>query len=78
MLTWAPMDPTTAAFTILAEVDDLAEASEQLENVEQRLSEGRTRDRHRMAPRGPRNFEMKWAGPDGVVLDVSHTGWDIG
>jgi hypothetical protein len=31
-----------------------------------------------MGPRGPRNFEMKWAGPDGVVLDVSHTGWDIG
>jgi hypothetical protein len=30
-----------------------------------------------MGPRGPRNFEMKWAGPDGVVLDVSHTGWDI-
>jgi hypothetical protein len=31
-----------------------------------------------MAPHGPRNFEMKWAGSDGVVLDVSHTGWDIG
>ena len=22
------------------------------------------------------NFEMKWAGPDGVVIDVSHTGWE--
>jgi hypothetical protein len=29
-----------------------------------------------MAPGSHRNFEMKWAGPDGVVLDVSHTGWD--
>src|SRR5918996_1027377 len=28
-----------------------------------------------MGPRGPRNFEMKWAGPDGVVIDISHTGW---
>ncbi len=27
---------------------------------------------------GHRNFEMKWAGPDGVVIDISHTGWDIG
>jgi len=22
------------------------------------------------------NFEQKWAGPDGVVIDVSHTGWE--
>ena len=21
---------------------------------------------------------MKWAGPDGVVVDISHTGWDNG
>src|SRR5579875_2530552 len=25
---------------------------------------------------GTRNFEMKWAGPDGVVIDISHTGWE--
>ena len=29
-----------------------------------------------MASGSHRNFEMKWAGPDGVVLDISHTGWD--
>ena len=29
-----------------------------------------------MAAGGHANFEMKWAGPDGVVLDISHTGWD--
>lgn len=23
----------------------------------------------------PRNYEVKWAGPDGVVLDVSESGW---
>ena len=22
------------------------------------------------------NFEQKWSGPDGVVFDVSHTGWE--
>jgi hypothetical protein len=31
-----------------------------------------------MAPGAHRNFEMKWAGPDGVVIDISHTGWDTG
>jgi hypothetical protein len=25
----------------------------------------------------PRNFEVKWAGPDGVVIDVSKSGWAI-
>jgi hypothetical protein len=29
-----------------------------------------------MAPGRHRNFEMKWAGPDEVVFDISHTGWD--
>ena len=23
----------------------------------------------------PRNYEMKWSGPNDVVIDVSHTGW---
>jgi hypothetical protein len=26
---------------------------------------------------GRRNVEMKWAGPDEVVFDISHTGWDV-
>src|SRR6266851_2518721 len=29
-----------------------------------------------MAAGGHANFEMKWAGPDGVVIDISHTGWE--
>ena len=28
-----------------------------------------------IAPGSPRNFEMKWSGPDDVVIDISHTGW---
>jgi catechol 2,3-dioxygenase-like lactoylglutathione lyase family enzyme len=60
------------------EVDDLEEAAEKIEKVHgQRLSQKDGLDTA-MAPRGPRNVEVKWAGPDGVVLDVSHTGWDIG
>lgn len=60
------------------EVDDLDAACEQLTKAQgQRLSQKDGLD-HAMAPRGPRNFEMKWAGPDGVVMDISHTGWDIG
>jgi len=58
------------------EVDDLAEASERLDaaqgtrltqkqGIETPLPEGRHR-----------NFEMKWTGPDAVVFDISHTGWD--
>jgi catechol 2,3-dioxygenase-like lactoylglutathione lyase family enzyme len=60
------------------EVDDLDTACEQLTKAHgERLSQKDGLDRA-MAPRGPRNFEMKWAGPDGVVMDISHTGWDIG
>ena len=28
------------------------------------------------SPGRPYHFEMKWAGPDGMILDISHTGWD--
>ena len=60
------------------EVEDLNDACANLEKVQgQRLSQKEGLD-SAMGPRGPRNFEMKWAGPDGVVMDISHTGWDIG
>ena len=32
--------------------------------------------RDTMAAGGHANFEMKWSGPDGVVIDISHTGWE--
>ena len=55
-------------------VDDLDDACEKLDGVKgEQLN---SRDAlETMSPTGPRNFEMKWAGPDGVVLDISHTGW---
>ena len=55
-------------------VDDLDTASEKLEKVHGRpisTREGLTT----MAPGSPRNFEMKWSGPDDVVIDISQTGW---
>jgi catechol-2,3-dioxygenase len=57
------------------QVDDLDTACEQLEGVNGQPLNSREGLDHSMAATGPRNFEMKWAGPDGVILDISHTGW---
>ena len=54
----------------------LDEAAAKLERAEgQRLEEKAGLDME-MAAGDHRNFEMKWAGPDGVVIDISHTGWE--
>ena len=58
------------------EVDDLDEASRKLEAAHgQRLT---AKDESDAAMRDGvhANFEMKWSGPDGVVMDISHTGWE--
>jgi catechol 2,3-dioxygenase-like lactoylglutathione lyase family enzyme len=56
------------------EVEDLDEAVDKLERAEARqLTEKGAPD---VAMGGTRNFEMKWSGPDGVVIDISHTGWE--
>jgi len=58
------------------EVDNLDEAGEKI-----RAAQGHalgTREDALATPMIPgeyRNFEMKWAGPDDVVIDISHTGW---
>ncbi len=58
------------------EVEDLDEACAKLQMAQgKRLTEKDQLDRA-MAAGQTRNFEMKWAGPDGVVIDISHTGWD--
>jgi catechol 2,3-dioxygenase-like lactoylglutathione lyase family enzyme len=58
------------------QVEDLDEACEKLEGVQgKRLTQKEGLD-VMLAPGSHRNFEMKWAGPDGVVIDISHTGWD--
>ena len=58
------------------EVDDLDEACDKLEAAHaQRLT---AKDGSDAAMRDGlhTNFEMKWSGPDGVVIDISHTGWE--
>lgn len=58
------------------EVEDLDEACDKLDKAQgTRLTQKDHLDRA-MASGQTRNFEMKWAGPDGVVIDISHTGWD--
>ena len=57
------------------QVDDLDDAIQQLEDADgKQLSTREGLDRA-MAPAGPRNVEMKWGGPDDVVIDISQTGW---
>ncbi len=57
------------------EVDDLDQACEQLNKVNGQQLNSREGLDAAMAAGGPANFEMKWAGPNGVVIDISHTGW---
>ena len=61
------------------EVDDLGRACEKLENVHaDRLTAktGAETEAYAEIRAGHANFEMKWSGPDGVVIDISHTGWE--
>ena len=63
------------------QVDDLDEACKKLEAAKGKAittrGEGRVQAEGQPAlpPGAPRNFEMKWSGPDDVVIDISHTGW---
>ena len=60
------------------QVEDLDEASEKLEQVDgQRLNQRHDDTTLAQAAAAPRNFEVKWAGPNGVVIDVSKSGWAI-
>ncbi|MGH8058542.1 MAG: VOC family protein [Candidatus Entotheonellia bacterium] len=58
------------------QVDNLDEAIQKLEAANGRQLTAKDNLDMTMAAGTHRNFEMKWAGPDGVVVDVSHTGWD--
>jgi len=57
-------------------VEDLPEACQKLERAQGKQLTQKEGIDTAMAAGGHRNFEMKWVGPDGVVLDISHTGWD--
>lgn len=58
------------------EVDDLDKACEDLEHVNATRLSAKDGVDAAMSGGGHANFEMKWSGPDGVVIDISHTGWE--
>jgi catechol 2,3-dioxygenase-like lactoylglutathione lyase family enzyme len=59
------------------EVDDLDGAVKQLQLANAEQLTGKDHVDTTMAAGGHANFEMKWSGPDGVVIDISHTGWEL-
>src|SRR6267154_152287 len=59
-----------------AKVADLDEACQKLENAQAQRLTAKDGVDATMAGGGHANFEMKWSGPDGVVIDISHTGWE--
>jgi catechol 2,3-dioxygenase-like lactoylglutathione lyase family enzyme len=58
------------------EVDDLDEACRKLENAHAQRLTAKDDSDAAMRDGVHTNFEMKWSGPDGVVIDISHTGWE--
>jgi catechol 2,3-dioxygenase-like lactoylglutathione lyase family enzyme len=58
------------------EIDDLDDACQKLEAAHGRRLEAKDGSDAAMRDGVHANFEMKWAGPDGVVIDISHTGWE--
>jgi catechol 2,3-dioxygenase-like lactoylglutathione lyase family enzyme len=58
------------------EVDDLAEAGHKLEAAQGRRLEAKESSDAPMRDGVHASFEQKWSGPDGVVIDISHTGWE--
>jgi catechol 2,3-dioxygenase-like lactoylglutathione lyase family enzyme len=57
------------------QVDDMEEATRKLETAQGKQINQRPGVDVRTRSARPRNYEVKWAGPDGVVLDVSQSGW---
>jgi catechol 2,3-dioxygenase-like lactoylglutathione lyase family enzyme len=58
------------------EVDDLAEAGRKLEAAQGHRLTAKDVSDAALRDGVHTNFEQKWSGPDGVVIDVSHTGWE--
>jgi catechol 2,3-dioxygenase-like lactoylglutathione lyase family enzyme len=58
------------------EVDDLDQTCRNIESAHGQPLTARDHVDAAMAAGARANVEMKWAGPDGVVIDISHTGWE--
>lgn len=57
------------------QVDDMDAASRKLEAANGQQINQRPGVDIKARSATPRNYEVKWAGPDGVVFDVSQSGW---
>ena len=57
------------------QVDDLDATSEKLDAADGELITARDRVGEPTSPTG--RAESKWAGPDGVVIDISEPGWAV-
>jgi catechol 2,3-dioxygenase-like lactoylglutathione lyase family enzyme len=57
------------------QVDDMEEATHKLEAAQGQQINQRPGVAADTRSTTPRNYEVKWSGPDGVVLDVSQSGW---
>ena len=58
------------------EVDDLDETGRRVEAASGRRLTAKDHSDAAMRDGIHANFEQKWSGPDGVVFDISHTGWE--
>ena len=58
------------------EVDDLDSAGEQIKIANGKALTDREHVDAQMAAGMHANVEMKFSGPDGVVVDISQTGWE--
>ena len=58
------------------EVDDLDTASDQIRIANGTALTDKEHVDAMMAAGAHANVEMKWSGPDGVVIDISQTGWE--
>jgi len=56
------------------QIEDLDQACEKLSDVNGEELNSRDGLNTAMGA-GPASFEMKWARPNGVVIDISHTSW---
>jgi methylmalonyl-CoA/ethylmalonyl-CoA epimerase len=57
------------------QVDDMEAATHKLEAAQGQQINQRPGVDAGTRSTTPRNYEVKWSGPDGVVLDVSQSGW---
>ena len=70
-----PMFPGFGDSEGLDQIDDMEDATHKLKAAQGQQINQRPGVDAGTRSLTPRNYEVKWSGPDGVVLDVSQSGW---